>query len=180
MPRNVAEYIQASSRIGRNTFGIVITLLSANRAREKSLFEHFIPFHKSFYKNIEPLTVTSFTENTIDKMLSSVMITFKRQYYPADLNKNNQAKLFSQEKIKPLLEYFEKRFKHNLEFKYFSKKLRNLSSDWENRIKVHNLTKYSELLKKPSELDESNKDWVVMQSMREIDTSTFVQIKEEK
>ncbi|MHB9141870.1 MAG: helicase-related protein [Paludibacter sp.] len=35
-PKNVAEYIQASSRVGRKDKGIVINLLDANRSRDKS------------------------------------------------------------------------------------------------------------------------------------------------
>jgi superfamily II DNA/RNA helicase len=58
MPKNIAEYIQASSRVGRKTKGIVITLLDPNRAREKSFFEHFINFHSSFYKCVEPISIT--------------------------------------------------------------------------------------------------------------------------
>ena len=47
MPKNIAEYIQASSRIGRSTKGLAITLFDPNRAREKSYFEHFKTFHQS-------------------------------------------------------------------------------------------------------------------------------------
>ena len=181
MPRNVAEYIQASSRIGRNTYGLVVTLLSANRAREKSFFEHFIPFHRSFYKYIEPLSVTSFTENTIDKMLTSLMISFVRQKYPGKLGDNNQAQYFTKEKLNPLIDFLSKRYKESeLEINYFKDKINKLADDWVNRIEKYNLYKYKDLIKRPSEFDESNKDWLTMQSMREIDTSTFIQIKEDK
>jgi len=181
MPRNVAEYIQASSRIGRNTYGLVITLLSANRAREKSFFEHFIPFHKSFYKYIEPLSVTSFTENTIDKMLTSLMISFIRQYYPGELGNNNQAQFFTKDKLKPLIDYIRERYKQfKSEFSYFHNKINKIADEWENRIENYDLKKYNDLIKNPSNKDESNAEWIAMQSMREIDTSTFIQIKEEK
>ncbi len=46
-PRNIAEYIQASSRVGRENPGIVINLLDANRSREKSYFENYKTFHNS-------------------------------------------------------------------------------------------------------------------------------------
>ena len=54
-PRNIAEYIQASSRVGRDSQGIVINLLDANRSREKSFFENFKTFHNSYYKYVVPL-----------------------------------------------------------------------------------------------------------------------------
>ncbi len=49
-PRNIAEYIQASSRVGRKYKRFGYRLLDANRARDKSHFEHFIPFHQAFIK----------------------------------------------------------------------------------------------------------------------------------
>lgn len=181
MPRNVAEYIQASSRIGRETYGLVVTLLSANRAREKSFFEHFIPFHRSFYKYIEPLSVTSFTENTIDKMLTSLIISFVRQKYPGELGDNNQAQYFTKEKLVPLIDYISERYKNSgYEIDYFKDKINRLADDWINKIQNYNLQNYKDILKRPSEFDESNKEWLTMQSMREIDTSTFIKIKEDK
>jgi len=49
MPKNIAEYIQASSRVGRKVEGLVVTFLNPNQARDKSYFEHYIPFHQAFY-----------------------------------------------------------------------------------------------------------------------------------
>ncbi len=181
MPRNVAEYIQASSRIGRNTYGLVVTLLNANQAREKSFFEHFIPFHQSFYKYIEPLSVTTFTENTIDKMITSLMISFVRQKFPRELGNNNQAQFFTKDKIKPLTDYLSERYKkYESEFIYFQNKINKIADEWEGQITKYHLKNYKELIKRPSEQDDLNKDWVTMQSMREVDTSTFIQIKEDK
>ena len=88
-PKNVAEYIQASSRVGRKYKGLVIDLLDANRARDKSHFEHFIPFHQAFYKSVEPVSLTPFTENTLEKMLTSIMITYVRHKVPGMASNNS-------------------------------------------------------------------------------------------
>jgi len=178
MPKNIAEYIQASSRIGRNTKGIVITLFDPNRAREKSYYENFKGFHQSFYKTIEPLSVTPFTENTIRKMISSLLISFVRQYYVGELNRNNQAQYFTKDKILPLVEFIKQRFVNQAcELIFFESELNRLSDDWEKRIRQANLKKYDELLVRPSDKDNDEEDWVTMQSMREVDTNTFIQIK---
>lgn len=95
-PRNIAEYIQASSRVGRKYKGLVIDLLDANRARDKSYFEHFIPFHQAFYKSVEPISLTPFTENTLEKMLTSVVITYVRHKIPG-MAPNNAAQYFQPE-----------------------------------------------------------------------------------
>jgi len=178
MPKNIAEYIQASSRIGRNTKGLAITLYDPNRAREKSHFENFKTFHQSFYKTIEPLSITPFTENTIRKMITSLLISFIRQYYVGELNRNNQAQYFTKEKILPLIDFMKNRYiSQPSELAFFESELYRLADDWENRIRQANLKKYDELLIRPSDKEGDDEDWITMQSMREVDTNTFIQIK---
>lgn len=182
MPKNIAEYIQASSRVGRSTKGLAITLFDPNRAREKSYFEHFKTFHQTFYKAVEPLSVTPFTENTINKMLSSMLVAFIRQNYPGELNRNNQAGNFSKDKVKPLLDFIKLRFgKYKNDIELFENEINRLAKEWEMKISQVNLQKYNEeLLLKPGEHDGDNEDWILMQSMREVDTNTYIQIKGNK
>ena len=52
-----------------------------------------------------------------------------------------------------------------------------MADEWEKKISQVNLQKYDEILLKPGELDGDNEDWVLMQSMREVDTNTYIQIK---
>ena len=176
MPKNVAEYIQASSRVGRNTQGLAISLLNPNRAREKSYFEHFNNFHQAFYKSVEPLSITPFTENTIDKMLSSIMVAYVRNKLPGR-TVNKDVVNFQKEDIDGLKEIIQGRFgNHSAESNWFNKKVDELAYDWIERVRKSGIKQYKQLLKKPSEKDE-NQDWVLMQSMREIDSNTFIEIK---
>ena len=55
--------------------------------------------------------------------------------------------------------------------------MNRLADEWVQRINQTQLKKYEELLLKPSARDGDNEDWVVMQSMREVDTNTYIQIK---
>lgn len=179
MPKNIAEYIQASSRVGRKVNGLVITLLNPNQARDKSYFEHYIPFHQAFYKSIEPLSVTPFTENTIDKMLTTLMVTYVR-HKVSGLNQNNDAQYFKKENIDELKQFLKGRFQNNtVEYEFFENRIDFLAKDWENRVQNIGLKKYDELLKRPTQVGVSDvNDWIVMQSMREVDDDTFIQIKE--
>jgi hypothetical protein len=186
-PKNVAEYIQASSRVGRKYKGLVVDLLDANRARDKSHFEHFIPFHQAFYKSVEPVSITPFTQNTLEKMLTSIMITYVRHTNNKKgipMASNNSAQYFQSEMLDGLKLEMKKRFKksHNI-FQMFERKLQDLGEDWLDKIKNHDLKNYEAtpteigLLVKPAEktFDETNL-WYVMQSMREIDTNSFIKI----
>ena len=177
MPKNIAEYIQASSRIGRKTNGLAITLLDPNRAREKSYFEHFINFHQAFYKCVEPLSITPFTENTVDKMLVTSLVSFIRNKVPG-MAKNEAAKHFTRDLANPFIAFIKQRFSNDLEtLSYFTDKLNLLILDWEKRARLPGELTYKKLLVHPGDQVENETDWSAMQSMREIDTDTYVEIK---
>jgi len=186
-PKNVTEYIQASGRVGRKYKGLVIDLLDANRARDKSHFEHFIPFHQAFYKSVEPVSLTPFTENTLEKMLTSIMITYVRHKIP-EMASNNSAQNFKPEMLDGLRYEIKARFTNNPKiFQLFEQKLQDLSDDWIYKIENHDLKNYVKidtkfkkefgLLSKPSDdQSDENRMWTTMQSMREIDTNSFIKI----
>ena len=182
-PKNVAEYIQASSRVGRKYKGLVIDLLDANRARDKSHFEHFIPFHQAFYKSVEPVSLTPFTENTLEKMLASIMITYVR-HKVIGMASNNSAQYFQPEMLDGLKTEIKKRYSTDSKvYQLFENKLKVLSDDWLEQIENHDLKNYEAtkteigLLVKPAEKSFDKDDlWSVMQSMREIDTNSFIRV----
>jgi hypothetical protein len=183
-PKNVAEYIQASSRVGRKYKGLVIDLLDANRARDKSHFEHFIPFHQAFYKSVEPVSLTPFTENTLEKMLTSIMITYVRHKIPG-MASNNSAQYFKPEMLDGLKSEIKKRFvEYPKIYSLFEEKLQLLSDDWifkindpDIQLKYYDHKTEVHLLVKPAEKSFDVDDlWSVMQSMREIDTNSFIKI----
>ena len=186
MPRNTAEYIQASSRIGRKDKGLVISFFDSNRARDKSYFEHFISFHQSLYKQVEPLSLTPFTVNTIDKMLASMFITYMR--HKEGLYENKSIKKFDKDKHgQNLKQVIRDRFNqpeiYAEIYEYCCKKLDELAQDWHGKISKKDPYetydgKISALLKKPtSQVSEEDKKWKVMQSMRDIDSSSFIQVQ---
>ena len=63
-PKNTAEYIQATSRVGRENktrpSGVVLTLFASTRPRDRSHYESFQSYHQSLYRLVEPSTVTPF------------------------------------------------------------------------------------------------------------------------
>lgn len=165
-PKNVAEYIQASSRVGRKDKGIVINLLDANRSRDKSYFENYVPFNNAYYKFVEPLSVTPFTEVALDKVLASLLVCFVR--HKQGLNKEKQAKDYDGN-YEELKDFITERIKNPKQLDYALTKLEGLSDKW--KTKEGDLT-YKILIKKISELDE----WSLMMSMREIDTNSIIKI----
>ena len=81
-PKSTAEYIQASSRVGRNTQGLVFTLYNFGRPRDLSHFEHFYAYHSALYKNVEATSVTPWSPRARDKALHAVFAAIVRHLVP--------------------------------------------------------------------------------------------------
>lgn len=73
-PKTTSEYIQASSRVGRQHPGLVVTCLNLARPRDRSHFEHFTAYHESFYRNVEATTLTPFSGPALERGLAAVLV----------------------------------------------------------------------------------------------------------
>ncbi|MCZ2526213.1 DISARM system helicase DrmA [Streptomyces sp. HB2AG] len=80
-PKNTAEYIQASSRVGRDSRrpGLVVTLYNWSRPRDLAHFEDFEHYHGTFYRQVEALSVTPFTRRALDRGTAATYIAALRQ-----------------------------------------------------------------------------------------------------
>lgn len=78
MPRNTAEYIQASSRVARNDYGLVLTVHHPFRARDISHYEKFIEFHEKMYSYVEPISITPFTQKAVERYMGLYLATMLR------------------------------------------------------------------------------------------------------
>lgn len=86
-PKNTAEYIQATSRVGRKHPGIVCTVFAWARPRDFSHYEMFEHFHATFYKQVEAQSVTPFALRALDRGLTGAMVSEMR-LQSADLAPN--------------------------------------------------------------------------------------------
>ncbi|MEU3189066.1 DISARM system helicase DrmA [Streptomyces sp. NPDC006992] len=80
-PKNTAEYIQASSRVGRDAKrpGLVVTLYNWSRPRDLAHFEDFEHYHATFYRQVEALSVTPFTRRALDRGVAATYVAALRQ-----------------------------------------------------------------------------------------------------
>jgi ATP-dependent helicase YprA (DUF1998 family) len=93
-PKTTAEYIQASSRVGRGrTPGIVVTLYSPSKPRDRSHYETFLPYHLALYRYVEPSSVTPFALQSRSRSLHAALVILAR--HGAGLSQNHQAIEFS-------------------------------------------------------------------------------------
>jgi hypothetical protein len=111
-------------------------------------------------------------------MISSLMVTYIR--HKQGLNKNKDIKHFTIESIDGLKALLKKRFPDNNNIELCSRRLDELAIDWHDKIKQDSpYDKYkgkeNALLSTPDQGTDSK--WIVMQSMRDIDSSSFIQIQ---
>ena len=79
-PKNTAEYIQASSRVGREAAkpGLVVSLHNWARPRDMAHFEQFRHYHETFYAQVEALSVTPYSETALERGLMGVLVSVAR------------------------------------------------------------------------------------------------------
>lgn len=95
-PKTTAEYIQASSRVGRgSTPGLVITLYNIHRHRDRSLYERFVPYHQSYYRDVETTSVTPFSTKALDKGLAGTYLSLVRHLIDGMRQESDAAKIVS-------------------------------------------------------------------------------------
>ncbi|MYS22801.1 Helicase conserved C-terminal domain-containing protein [Streptomyces sp. DvalAA-14] len=88
-PQTTAEYIQATSRVGRRHPGLVAVMLNSTRSRDRSHYEDFHHFHSALYREVESTSVTPFSARARDRGLHAVIVALTRLMLPAA--RSNQA-----------------------------------------------------------------------------------------
>ena len=84
-PKTHAEYIQATSRVGRDSDrpGLVATLLNVHKPRDRSHYETFRSYHETFYRSVEVTSVTPFAARALDRGLAGALVALARHGAPA-------------------------------------------------------------------------------------------------
>ncbi|MEU4109897.1 helicase-related protein [Streptomyces sp. NPDC027717] len=82
-PQTTAEYIQATSRVGRAHPGLVTVMLNSSRARDRSHYESFQHYHSALYREVESTSVTPFSARARQRGLHAVIVALARIMIPA-------------------------------------------------------------------------------------------------
>lgn len=81
-PKSTSQYIQVTGRVGRKWWerpGLVVTLYSPSKPRDKSHYEKFRTYHERLYAQVEPTSVTPFSEPVLERALHAVLAAYVRQ-----------------------------------------------------------------------------------------------------
>ena len=93
-PKTSAEYIQATSRVGRTHPGLIVEVYNWVRPRDISHYERFAHYHDTFYRHVEATSVTPFSERARDRALRGILTSFVRQDIPGMSLPNGAASSF--------------------------------------------------------------------------------------
>ncbi|HEY9671440.1 MAG TPA: helicase-related protein [Waterburya sp.] len=74
MPRQNAEYIQASSRVGRSHVGIVFNCLHPARERDQSHYTYFKKYHEFLGQLVEPVAINRWAKFSINRTLPGLFM----------------------------------------------------------------------------------------------------------
>ena len=96
-PKSTAEYIQATSRIGRDRVpGLVVTMYSPTKPRDRSHYESFVAYHDAIYRWVEPTSVTPFALPARERALHAALVILAR--HAGGMAANREAEQFDPER----------------------------------------------------------------------------------
>ncbi|BBY28098.1 helicase-related protein [Mycolicibacterium sediminis] len=187
-PKTTSEYIQASSRVGRSTPGLVVTLYSPSKPRDRSHYESFIAYHSALYRYVEPTSVTPFSVPARARALHAGLVVLARHAF--GLAENPQAADFdgSDQTMSALIDEFLRRVavadpteRDNVE-----RHLNELAADWQHLAQEALATgglryagggkQHVALLRRFS---QSGPGWPTLDSMRSVDTEVRMRVRGE-
>lgn len=190
-PLTTAEYIQASSRVGRGeTPGIVFVNYYKTQARSLSHYENFRSYHDSFYKFVEPSSLTPFTFQARSRALHAALVIAMR-HSGIDMLKNVAAGNFDKDSdvIKKVIKEMKIRCKlaigkNQILVEKTNKHIDELILEWDNEVQYckKNKTKlvynsndrnFKNLI---CNFETKNGLWQTLQSMRNVESSALLKL----
>jgi len=189
-PKTTSQYIQVSSRVGRNPTspGLVTVLYSQSKPRDRSHFERFRMYHQRLYAQVEPTSVTPFSPPAVERALHAVLIALVRQL--GDMDIATSARPFPLHEGNVLREYVKRVFERRAEF-VDSEEVENVLKMLDQRLEQWrgwNPAEYGTFgtpgedptLMYPAGNDVpvgwGGRSWPVMGSMRNVDASCEAEI----
>ena len=193
-PLTTAEYIQASSRVGRGeTPGIVFANYYKTQARSLSHYENFRAYHRSFYRFVEPSSLTPFTTQVRNRALHATLVAAVR-HGEHGLLENTDAQKFSKNlpEVAKMLRQLKLRIKQALDGRKRTESevitdLERLVEEWEKEaseatnLRYKQNDKSTDGLLAPFEDSQSTSGlWKTLNSMRNVEKTGLFEITGDK
>lgn len=171
-PKTNAEYIQATSRVGRDNPGLVIVVYNASRSRDRSHYEQFLKYHSALYRYVEATSLTPFSDRARDRGLHALYISLCR-YLIENLRKNDQAVNYRSDdpeiqKVEKIIIDYVRKVDPN-ELSAVMDELKDIQEAWDIATTGSLVYKSTRNEKKLLKGDTENDRFRIMNSMRNVD-----------
>jgi hypothetical protein len=196
-PKTTAEYIQASSRVGRDKKrppAIILTMFSPSKPRDRSHYETFSTYHQSLYRYVEPTSITPWAPPARERALHAALIVLVR--LSGHLTSNDTAGKFDKNDpdFKSLYVTFKERISEStfdMDAKEVQKILIHLDEiidEWHGYALNNEINRYESAqsghqfnpLIKPFDGGAKKQGfWKTLNSMRNVDTETQIKVRGE-
>ena len=109
-PKSMSEYIQATSRVGRDKSapGLVFVIYNTSKSRDKSHYEKFQSQHSKLYFNVEPTSVTPFSRPLRERALHAVFVALHR-FFVDIADRDNARRFPTEEEYKKIVDIIVER-----------------------------------------------------------------------
>ena len=190
-PLTTAEYIQASSRVGRSEVpGVVFANYYREQAHSLSHYESFRPYHESFYRFVEPTSVTPYTYQARLRALPAALVIVMRHGGFGLLN-NDAAANFDpgNSQVSKAIEQLKRRcvLSTSDQVDEVSRHIDSLVADWQNEVKL--CQKAPRKLEYQVPENDSGRDrllynhddkipglWPTLQSLRNVENTALLKV----
>lgn len=142
-PKQNSEYIQATSRVGRQHPGIIFTVYNPYRPRDLSNYENFVGFHSQMYRYVEGTTATPFAARARDRVLHALVVSLLRLQVETMADNGGASNIndISDEQIKDIKDKILERVKITAPSSYVDteKEMDEFINTWKNIAKDEKL-----------------------------------------
>ena len=83
MPSDIAEYIQASSRVGRMHIGFVVLVPTPQRRRDRHIIQVFDIFHRFLERMVQPAAIDRWAEKAVARVFPSLFQAYLAGVVPS-------------------------------------------------------------------------------------------------
>lgn len=192
-PKTMSEYIQATSRVGRNQIpGLIVTIYNNSKTRDRSHFETFKTWHRAFYRHVESTGVTPFASRARDKALKALIVSLATR--EAGITENDatltqERKEIIENIIKPLILQRVKNIDKE-ELQECSKEIDIFLNDWQAKGKLKYLWNdyhpedslfiSAEQAAKGNATGSVVSTWSAPNSMRDVEPDVEIQVRDNR
>jgi hypothetical protein len=185
-PKGRSEYIQATSRVGRQSPGLIVSILNSAKARDRSHYETFRNWHQALYRDVEATSVTPYASRARERALHAALVAIIR-FKIDGMREHSDIKHVERKKLNEIITYLVSRAysidpdETGVE-KYLEKKLeswirRNPPEYW-GGDKIRTLLIDAEKVASLNSLGGySSSAWPTMNNMRSVEPSCAFKLK---